>query len=440
MLGEAAAGVKRAARLPGPAGSRLGPRERGNVTDREPGSRGHTTSSEARDATGAPRGVADAVEHCMARITLTLQAAPRRTRRARALFLLLPALALGYFFAWPVPIAPLSWDAPRAPPLTGPYAANDRLKQVEWLGRGAIPGPEATAIDARGRVVTGTRDGRILRLEPATGAVSVLASTGGRPLGLAFGPSGRLVIADARRGLLALSPAGELAVLATGHDGTPFRILNDVVVAPDGTIYFTESSTRFGMDEIREDILEHGGTGRLLAYRPATRTTEVLLRGLQFANGVALSGDASFLLVDETGAYRVTRYWLSGPRRGSSEPFLENLPGLPDNITYSRRRRLFWLALYSPRVPALDLLSSHPLLRKVVLRLPLWIQPQPEHHAFVLGVDEQGNVVENLQDASPGCFAPVTSVREHAGALYLGSLELDAVGRIPAPPLPRGRQ
>ena len=376
----------------------------------------------------------------MARPAPTLHAGPRRRRRARAPLLLLPALLAAYLLAWPVPIAPVPWEAPPAPPLTGLYAPNDRLKQVERLGRGVVPGPEATAIDARGRVVTGTRDGRILRLDPATGASSVLASTGGRSLGLAFDPSGRLVIADARRGLLALSPAGELTVLATGHAGAPFRILNDVDVAADGTIYFTETSTRFGMDEMREDILEHGGTGRLLAYRPATRATEVLLQGLQFANGVALSGDGSFLLVNETGSYRVTRYWLSGPRRGSSEPFLENLPGLPDNITYSRSRRIFWLALYSPRLPALDLLSGHPLLRKVVLRLPLWIQPQPKRHAFVLGVDEQGKVVENLQDESPGCFAPVTSAREHAGFLYLGSLELDALGRVRVPPAPMGRR
>jgi sugar lactone lactonase YvrE len=387
-----------------------------------------------------PKTAATRYNMGMARVTLTLQAAPRRPRRARALLLLLPALVAGYLLAWPVPIAPVSWEAPPAPPLTGPYAANDRLKQVERLGRGAMRGPEAVAIDARGRVVAGARDGHILRLDPATGAVSALASTGGRPLGLAFGPSGRLVIADARKGLLALSPAGELTVLATGHAGAPFRFLNDVDVAPDGTIYFTETSTRFGMDELREDILEHAGAGRLLAYRPATRTTEVLLRGLQFANGVALSGDGSFLLVVETGAYRVTRYWLSGPRRGSAEPFLENLPGLPDNITYSRPRGVFWLALYSPRVAALDLLSRHPLLRKVVLRLPLWIQPQPERRAFVLGIDEQGSVVENLQDPSPGCFAPVTSAREHAGFLYLGSLETEAVGRVPLAPVPSAQR
>lgn len=137
--------------------------------------------------------------------------------------------------------------------------------------------------------------------------------------------------------------------------------------------------------------------------------------------------------MNETGAYRIVRHWLAGPRRGTAEPFFENLPGLPDNISYSRSRRLFWVALYAPRVPALDLLSNRPFARKVMVRLPLWMQPQPKRHAFVVGIDERGQVVENLQDLSPGAFAPVTSVLEHAGALYLGSVEREALGRIAAP-------
>ncbi len=106
-------------------------------------------------------------------------------------------------------------------------------------------------------------------------------------------------------------------------------------------------------------------------------------------------------------------------------------------MTWSRERRAFWVALYSPRIPALDSLAPHPFLRKVVLRLPLWIQPQPAPVAFALSVNEEGNVVENLQDHSPRSFAPVTSVREHGGFLYLGSLEQNALGRLEAPPIRR---
>jgi sugar lactone lactonase YvrE len=350
--------------------------------------------------------------------------------------LVLLILVVAYLLAWPVPIHPVAWQAPVAPPAAGLDAPNGQLRPVESLGAGVALGPEATAIDAGGRVYTGTSDGRILRIDPVRRTVVPIVATGGRPLGMAFEKSGRLLICDAEKGLLALAPSGTLRTLVTQQGGLPFRFTNDVDVAPDGLVYFTDSSPRFGIRQVRDAILEHGGGGRLMRYDPATGKLDLLLFDLQFANGVAVSGDGSFVLVAETGAYRVTRYWLAGPKRGTFESFLENLPGLPDNVTWSPDRHAFWIALYSPRLPALDLLAPHPFLRKIVYRLPLWIQPQPARHAWALAVDEQGKVVANLQDTSPQSFAPVTSVRERDGTLWLGSLERESLGRIKAPPLP----
>jgi sugar lactone lactonase YvrE len=341
------------------------------------------------------------------------------------------AALVAYLALWPVPIEPAAWRPPPAPKL----APDDRFRGTERLLSGVALGPEAVAIDPRGRPCTGTRDGRILCLDPATGAYEQRADTGGRPLGLAFDRSGKLYVCDARKGLLAVSTSGAVETLATGHGGLPFGLADDVDVGPDGTVYFTDASSKFGIGQTREDVLEHGGRGRLLAYHPETGKTELLLAGLQFANGVAVAGDGSYVLVNETGAYRVTRFWLAGPRRGTAEPFVENLPGLPDNVTWSAARRAFWVALFSPRVPALDVLAPYPSLRKVVLRLPRFVQPEPAPHALAVAVDEGGRIVETLHDGSPGAFAPVTSVREHGGFLWLGSLEEGALGRVPAPPL-----
>jgi sugar lactone lactonase YvrE len=344
------------------------------------------------------------------------------------------AALLAYLALWPVPIAPSAWE-PAPPPRDPAFAPNERFRGLERLGAG-LRGAEATAIDAAGRVYTGTRDGRILRLDPAARAFAEVARTGGRPLGMAFDRAGSLYVCDAVKGLLLLAPDGVLRTLATGHAGVPFRLADDVDVAPDGTAYFTDASSKFSVQALREAILEHGGDGRLLAYHPATGETELLLSGLQFANGVAVAGDGSYVLVNETGAYRITRYWLAGPRRGTAEAFAENLPGLPDNVTWSPARRAFWVALYSPRVPALDALARHPFLRKVVFRIPRALQPEPLSQGFAIALGEDGKVVEVLRDASPGAFAPVTSVRERDGVLWMGSLEGEGLGRLPAPPLP----
>ena len=55
-------------------------------------------------------------------------------------------------------------------------------------------------------------------------------------------------------------------------------------------------------------------SGRLLAYSPATQQTRVVMDGLLFANGVAVAHDGSYVLVVDTGAWKVWKVWLRGPQ------------------------------------------------------------------------------------------------------------------------------
>lgn len=333
---------------------------------------------------------------------------------------------LAWLAFWPVPIEPVAWEAPAAPALEGRYALNDRLAGVTWRGKGVGVGPEDVEIDASGSVYVGYEDGRVMRFPAGDAAAQLLADTGGRPLGMALDAAGRLVVCDGHRGLLRITMDGTVQVLATEADGLPFGFTNDVDIAADGRIYFTDASWKFGPAmKARDDILEHGGRGRLLEHDPATGRTRVLLDGLQFANGVALAPDGGAVLVAQTGRYDVLRYWLRGPLAGTHEVFIDNLPGIPDGIS-SNGRDTYWLALFTVRNPALDALSNWPRLRKIVYRLPEFLQPQPARHAFVLGLSPDGEVVHNLQHAAPDSFAPVTSATEAHGRLYLGSLTRDA--------------
>jgi sugar lactone lactonase YvrE len=224
---------------------------------------------------------------------------------------------------------------------------------------------------------------------------------------------------------------GAVKVLATEADGARFGCLNDLDVGADGTIYFTEASNKFPMSQFTNDLLEHQPNGRLLALDPQSQKPRTLLRGLYFANGVAVSSDQSFVLVAETGMYRVRRVWLKEPKLGQDDIFIDNLPGFPDGISSNGRDR-FWLALVTPRQALFDRrLLPHPFLRKVVARLPKFLQPAPQRYSFVLGLDQSGHVVENLQNGSPDCFAEIANVVEHNGALYFGSIGEDTVGRLP---------
>lgn len=226
-------------------------------------------------------------------------------------------------------------------------------------------------------------------------------------------------MADAYKGLLQISPTGTIATLATGHDDQPFKLTDDVTVSRDGIVYFTDASKKFALHDSVMDVLEHGPNGRVLAYDPATNETTLLGEGLRFANGVALSDDEQFLLVAETGRYRLHRYWLEGPRRGQWEIFKDNLPGFPDGV--SQGDGIFWVALASTRKAVVDAMLSRPFIRKVVARLPASLLPAPDDYGFVLGLDNNAEVVYNLQDPA-GHFAQITSVQYHEDKLFLGSL------------------
>ena len=314
-------------------------------------------------------------------------------------------------------IDPVVWQPPAAPDRARRTRSSRPLPRLTLLDVGGR-GPEDVLLDAAGRLVTGVADGRILRLAPDGRLVEVLADTGGRPLGLEWLPGGDLLVCDARRGLLRVSPGtGAVETLAEG-----FAFCNNASVAADGTIYFTDSTDRLGIDHWRGEILQHSGTGRLLRRGLGAETT-VLLGGLEFANGVALSADQSFLVVAETSAYRLTRWSVVD---GTSSVFVDNLPGFPDNVSLGSDG-LFWVAMASGRDALLDrLLPRAPALRKAVWALPSRFQPKEAHTIWVQAYDGSGRLVHDLQ-APGGRFGVVTGVREVGGVVALGSLVGDCV-------------
>ncbi|MFV3412214.1 SMP-30/gluconolactonase/LRE family protein [Pseudomonas nitroreducens] len=339
-------------------------------------------------------------------------------------------LALAVYLALtPSPIDPLAWTPPKAPAMTGVMEPNDTLMKAELLAQGQIVGPEDTAVDSQGRVFAGLDDGRIVRIG-ADGKAETFVETRGRPLGLAFDKSGNLIVADAWKGLLQVDPQGRMRVLSDSADGVPFAFTDDLDIASDGRIYFSDASSRFHQPDYILDLLEARPHGRLLRYDPATGRTETLLKDLYFANGVALSQNEDFVLVNETYRYRITRYWLKGERAGQHEVFIDNLPGLPDNLA-SDRSGTFWVALPSPRKADADVIQQMPWLKRQLTKLPRAVLPKPVAYGLVIQVNEKGEIVRSLHDTSGQHLRMVTSAKPVNGVLYLGSLENDRIGRLP---------
>ncbi|MEU5885099.1 SMP-30/gluconolactonase/LRE family protein [Spirillospora sp. NPDC047279] len=315
-------------------------------------------------------------------------------------------------------IQPVIWRPPprpsRARKRRGPE--DFPLQRLPLPGRG----PEEVVVEADGTLLTGVQDGRVLRVDPVSGAVATVADTGGRPLGLHVLDGGLVLVCDADRGLLRLDPrTSELKSLAA----VPFA--SNATAHEDGSIYFTSSSTRFGFDHWMGDILEHSCTGRLLRLDPdGTLTT--LANGLCFANGVVLTPDRNALIVAETGAYRLVRHDLA---TGSTEVFADNLPGAPDNLAMTGDGRL-WVALVIRRDPRLDLLlRTPPILRRALWAVPDRLRPPPARTTWVAALSLDGRVLRDLQRPDRA-YGRVTGMAEHDGRLYLGSLTEKALAVI----------
>jgi sugar lactone lactonase YvrE len=298
-----------------------------------------------------------------------------------------------------------------------------------------VPGPGAEDVVVathgpdEGSVFTGTEDGAIWRVRPDGGRVDRVADTGGRPLGLELDPDGRLLVCDARRGLLRVDPgSGGVEEVADSVDGVRMVFCNNAAIAGDGTVWFSDSSTRYGIEEWKADFVQNTRTGRLLRRTPDGTTTTVL-DGLAFANGVALAADESYVAVAETAARTVVRHWLTGPKAGSRDLLAGELPGYPDNIARGSDG-LIWVSIASPTDPVVEWLQRGPMaLRKAITRIPERLQPAPKRTVRVQAFDDAGTVVHDI-DVATDRYHMVTGVREYDGRVWLGSLHEPAVAVV----------
>jgi sugar lactone lactonase YvrE len=290
-------------------------------------------------------------------------------------------------------------------------------------------GAEDVVVADDGLVYTGTEDGSVFRLRPDGSRIDRVGHTRGRPLGIELLPDGRLLVADAHRGLLALDPKdGSVEALVTLVNGQRMRFCNNAAVAANGDIWFSDSSRLYGIEHWKKDLVEDTRTGRLLVRR-ANGIVEIVLEGLAFANGVALAADESYVAVAETAARTVVRHWLGGERAGQRDLLAEDLPGYPDNIARGSDG-LVWVSVASPTDPVVERLhQAPPAIRRQVSRIPERLQPKPKRLVRAMAFDDSGRLVHDVQ-ADASTYHLVTGVREHDGRLWLGSLHEPAVAVI----------
>ncbi|XP_009587970.1 protein STRICTOSIDINE SYNTHASE-LIKE 3 [Nicotiana tabacum] len=320
--------------------------------------------------------------------------------------------------------------------------------EIKFLNQ--IQGPESIAFDPKGRgPYTGIADGRIVfwdgqkwtdfaytsanrsgLCDPKPLPLSYLKNEHicGRPLGLRFDKTtSDLYIADAYFGVMKVGPEGGLAeTLTTEAEGVPLGFTNDLDIDDEGNIYFTDSSTKYQRRNFMLLVYSAEDSGRVLKYDPSTKHTTVLIRNLQFPNGLSLSKDGSFLVFCEGAKGRLQKYWLKGEKAGTLE-VMAVLPGYPDNIRANERGE-FWVAIHCRRTIYSYINSIYPKLRLLLLKLPIpvklrsLLQIGGRLHAIVVKYSPDGKLLQILEDGEGKVVRAVSEVEERDGKLWMGSV------------------
>lgn len=138
-------------------------------------------------------------------------------------------------------------------------------------------------------VHSGRFPSRIRRFTPPDRWETVVEDSGSN--GLALDTEGRLIAATHDRKQVARVDLadGTRTALVSSFDGAPFNSPNDLVMAADGTLYFTDP------DYQREAA--PGGQPRTRVYRHRDGETTVVDESLHNPNGIALSPDGDTLYV-----------------------------------------------------------------------------------------------------------------------------------------------
>lgn len=290
---------------------------------------------------------------------------------------------------------PVVWrDPPPRPALDGPLAANRLIARSEIHGERQLAAAEDIAPGLDGHLYTGTEDGGIWRVV-VDGAdverIERVATVEGRPLGIDAYSEDVLIVASALEGLIAVDVrSGDSWVLSDRLDGASIFFADGVAVATDGTIYFTEASTRY-YPGFPLDFLDGRPNGRLLRYEPTTGATDVVVDGLYFANGVVVDPDESYALVAESFRFRITRVSLADDRFGATEQFGPALINGPDNLRLDEQGRV-WVGGSDLRNDLVDVaLTNADLRRQLATAAPDDISNVREPYGFAQVLSPDGS-------------------------------------------------
>jgi hypothetical protein len=171
--------------------------------------------------------------------------------------------------------------------------------------------------------------------------------------------------------------APELRADGSGSASRKVIVCDNLEISTDGRrIYFTEPFN-YENASVRDAVHEAialARNGRLWRYDLDTGTTRLIAEGFHFINGVLHDPHPEqpreeSVVVTQTSLFRITRFYVNGPKAGSAEVVIDGLPGMPDGMDRDADGRI-WLAMFADRSPLLTWAHKNSWIKPLLMRLP----------------------------------------------------------------------
>lgn len=409
------------------------------------------------------------------------------------------------FYLVPSPLTPQIWIPTfKLPSIKD---SNDILRYTNIVGKNVILAPESLAIDSdNGNILASLADGRVVVLKEEGQYIKTIFFRGqyifhdydldqlsldctrkaithelawnkfkeeqcGRPLGLRIKKINEiklLFIVDAYHGIYVIdmdkqtihnivTPTAMAVQMNKKIDKVALlvpKFFNDLDVATDGTIYFSDSSYKNTRSENRKEVLDGAPRGRIFSFKPkyfgGNGELNLMMCGLHFPNGVQLEDDDSLLVV-ESARFRVLKLNLndeiystgsllqSCDEYGSVYQYLKSkgsglsilmdgAPGFMDNIRKGLKNNEYLIGVGAKSSKPFSLLYiayQSNLLREIIGRIiPMkYIEYLVPKMGLILVMDSNGMITKTYQDPSGHTVYSISEAQFHpkTGSLLMGS-------------------
>ena len=209
-------------------------------------------------------------------------------------------------------------------------------------------------------------------------------------------------------------------------------VCDNLEVSEDGRrIYFSEpfdyedSSTGDAIDE----AVALAPNGQLWVYDLDSHSVRLIAEGFHFINGVLIDPHPDqtreeSVIVTQTSQFRVARFFLNGPKAGTSEVVIDSLPGMPDGMDRDAHGRI-WLAMFTDRSPLLTWVHENAWIKPLILRLPTALLLTQTQRTGVVALSSDGS--EPLYSAfyEGPKLASIASAVPAPDGIYLANVKLD---------------